>query len=542
MRIVLLSAEYPPTPGGVGDYTQALAITLAAYGEDVEIWTIRNGMVCSLNPRTPDQLGMPIAPASWGWDSWGAIRAGLRREMPDIFHIQYQTGAYAMHPAINLLPSRLRLDRECPQLVVTAHDLLLPYLFPKAGPFRNWMMQRLFDASDAAIVTNSEDLLATTGVPLPGTSPAPRYHGRLQQPAHLIPIGSNITPMLPADYDRRAWRQTLGITAETTLIAYFGLISPSKGLDTLLDSLETLPQHITLLVIGGDSPAPQDRAHAEALRERIASGSLKGRVLITGHCPAHEVSAHLVAADLAALPFTDGASFRRGSLLAAMAHGLPVITTEPQNQEPRTKNRRTQNPEPQNRRTAEPRTQNPEPRTAEPRTAEPRTAEPRTAEPRTAEPRTAEPRTGAPSEPQKNRGAIWATKEHLLAFVPSFLRVERSLAPENREQGNRRTKEPRTNIFAAFAASREHQEPQNLVITPALPELIHNQNALLIPVGDPAALAAAIQQIASDPQLRSRLRVGAHELAAHFGWDAIAEQHIALYTALLHKLPINHKT
>jgi glycosyltransferase involved in cell wall biosynthesis len=52
-------------------------------------------------------------------------------------------------------------------------------------------------------------------------------------------------------------------------------------------------------------------------------------VIATGHVPDHEVSAHLLAADCAALPFRDGASFRRGSLLAALAHGCPVVTTAP---------------------------------------------------------------------------------------------------------------------------------------------------------------------------------------------------------------------
>ena len=41
------------------------------------------------------------------------------------------------------------------------------------------------------------------------------------------------------------------------------------------------------------------------------------------------MSANLLASDIAVLPYRDGVSFRRGSLMAALAHGLPVVSTEP---------------------------------------------------------------------------------------------------------------------------------------------------------------------------------------------------------------------
>ena len=48
---------------------------------------------------------------------------------------------------------------------------------------------------------------------------------------------------------------------------------------------------------------------------------------ITGHLPAAEVSAALHAADLAAFPFTAGATTKSGALLSAFAHGLPTLVT-----------------------------------------------------------------------------------------------------------------------------------------------------------------------------------------------------------------------
>jgi glycosyltransferase involved in cell wall biosynthesis len=273
-----------------------------------------------------------FGPAAWDWRCWQAIRAAILRERPEIVHIQYQTGAYGMHPAINVLPRWLRGLPQRPRLVVTAHDLYVPYLFPKAGPLRTWFTRRLLEDCDARIVTNSDDLAALGPNPPQSAQDAhrPRFVGQLAQPAFIIPIGSNIAAQPPSGYDRGAWRAELGVTPETQLIGHFGLISATKGLDRLVDVLATLPSHYRLLVIGGSAPARQDREYADALLARVAEPGLCERVIVTGHCQDEIVSAHLLACDLIALPFLDGASFRRGSLLAALVHGLPVVTTTPE--------------------------------------------------------------------------------------------------------------------------------------------------------------------------------------------------------------------
>ncbi len=49
----------------------------------------------------------------------------------------------------------------------------------------------------------------------------------------------------------------------------------------------------------------------------------------TGFLPPAGVSAHLCAADVLVMPYRDGVSLRRGTLMAALAHGRPLITTQP---------------------------------------------------------------------------------------------------------------------------------------------------------------------------------------------------------------------
>ena len=59
--------------------------------------------------------------------------------------------------------------------------------------------------------------------------------------------------------------------------------------------------------------------------------------------------------------------------------------------------------------------------------------------------------------------------------------------------------------------------------------LTDGESALLHPVGDAAALAAALEHVAREPELRRRLRAGGAKVAAGFGWDASGAAHEAAY-------------
>ncbi len=55
---------------------------------------------------------------------------------------------------------------------------------------------------------------------------------------------------------------------------------------------------------------------------------------------------------------------------------------------------------------------------------------------------------------------------------------------------------------------------------PALREVLqHDVNAILVPAGDPGALARGIQQLAPDPALRARLAHAARQTVAEYSWD-----------------------
>lgn len=71
------------------------------------------------------------------------------------------------------------------------------------------------------------------------------------------------------------------------------------------------------------------------------------------------------------------------------------------------------------------------------------------------------------------------------------------------------------------------------VVTSDLPVfrewLSHERDALLVPTGDPRALADALNRALTDDPLRARLRTGGRAVAERFTWAASAATHLDLY-------------
>ncbi len=323
MRIGIITGEFPPMQGGVGDFSQELSKELAALGHEIHILT-RTGCR-SAEPSPACRVHPEID--RWNWSSFARADRWIKANRLEIVNLQYQAAAYGMHPAINLLPRFLAST----PLVVTFHDLNVPYLFPKAGRVRWWAVLTLAQHASGVIVTNQEDFVKL------------KSH-RLRSRPTVIPIGSNISPAPPTSYDRSSWRESWGVRPEEILLGYFGFLNESKGGEDLVQALHLLGlatrtgakaseigSPAKLVMIGGrtGSSDPGNRAYAEQVDALITRLCIQKQVLRTGYIATEQVSASLLATDICVLPYRDGVSFRRGSFVAALAHGLPIITTTP---------------------------------------------------------------------------------------------------------------------------------------------------------------------------------------------------------------------
>ena len=304
--------------GGVGAFTHELCQALQALGHELFVFTDHRAAHNEHHTGSQPAPHIMADAHSWGWGTLSRIRRWAKAQKLDVVNIQYQAAAYNMAAFVHILP--VRLDHIT--VVTTFHDLLVPYLFPKAGPLRYQAVLTLARSSDGVIVTNRGD------------------HDRLSNEKSIaslrhIPIGSNIKPQPPPDFNLRVWRAALGFQPADIVVGYFGFLNASKGIETLLQGLRIarnsgLPAK--LLMIGGRTGTsdPANIIYAREVDQMIEDLDLLDHVTWTGFVDSTAVSGHLMAADLIALPYRDGMSFRRGSLMAALAHSCTIITTQPE--------------------------------------------------------------------------------------------------------------------------------------------------------------------------------------------------------------------
>ncbi|MEK7441070.1 MAG: glycosyltransferase family 4 protein [Chloroflexota bacterium] len=337
LKIGIVTGEYPPHQGGVGDFTREIAHALADLGHEVHIVTHINARPEGFReaPRSEAERAKPFGSltihpvvASWNLQSLISIRQLAHDLKLDLLNIQYQAAAYGMTPPIHFLP--LVVGVPC---VMTFHDLRVPYLFPKAGALRWQAIMLLAKTSAGVIVTNPEDRL-TLEKNLWNADDAERARKNADKMLVEIPIGSNIkaNSKLQTPNSKKETRRKYGIGEDDVVIGYFGFLNASKGGETLFRAISQLPiTNYRLLLIGGRSGTsdPTNQAYAEQLDSLANELGISDRIIRTGYLSSEETTQAFRACDMMAMPYEDGASFRRGTFMACLVHGMPTITTQP---------------------------------------------------------------------------------------------------------------------------------------------------------------------------------------------------------------------
>lgn len=238
-----------------------------------------------------EKLGAEVAleqPSTWSLEAARAIRNRHRGDTDTVFHLQYPslTMGNSLSPAG--LPFLL------PRLFTTLHEFRV-FSVPRKAIFAS---HSLF-ARKILFSNGTERDIFQRWFPWSGS--------RLD----VIPIGNNIT-------------RIGGRMPGPERLVYFGQISRNKGVELFLETagqLRAAGNPIEIRMIGAMTDSDPDF-------QSLVLGSVEKHGIVKRlSLPADEVSDELNAASFALLPFPDGVSDKRGSALAALDHGVTVLTT-----------------------------------------------------------------------------------------------------------------------------------------------------------------------------------------------------------------------
>ena len=303
----LITGEYPPRLGGVADYARLVAGGLAAAGDGVNVWTGP-----SAGPH-PDDPGVAVhhLPDHFGPRALAVLDRALGRSPNHRVLVQYVPQAFGCK-AMNLPFCLWLFARRRRRPLVTFHEVMFP--MRRGRPLRHNLLGAVTRLMALLVACSAADIFLTA----PIWERVLRIYAGVKGPVSWIPVPSNI-PLVEDLAAARALRR--GYAGEGVLLGHFGTYPPDIKplLCRLLPTILTDNPALAVLLIGSGSSNLREallRAHPEFARRLCATGPL----------PPQEVSHMLSACDLMLQPYSDGVSTRRTSLMAAIAHGRPVIT------------------------------------------------------------------------------------------------------------------------------------------------------------------------------------------------------------------------
>ncbi len=309
MKIAMLSANLPPSRCGVGDFVARLTRELVEGGTGVVLMCRAGG----------EAVGSRIPLISVDGGPWHVGRASKVASTvlalgADLFHYHYVPflyGSRGVSLGASLLPEMVR--RMGMPVVTTLHELAMPWN-ARPGPLAVAALQRV---QLALLVAGSDALVVTTGH---RARMLRRWFPWKASSIHRVPVGATVEP----DHrtDREAVRRDLGLDGRL-IVGFLGTAHPSKNLALVVQCVEDM------IAEGIDARLLCVGLERSDLLGATRGGSVVDAAVCTGWIPVADrrISALTSAVDLYLAPMVDGISTLRTSVMAALAHGLPVVGT-----------------------------------------------------------------------------------------------------------------------------------------------------------------------------------------------------------------------
>jgi glycosyltransferase involved in cell wall biosynthesis len=278
MRVTIVGRDFPPRPGGIADHTDRLATSLALLGHSVSV-------VCA-----------PPADHRDAFDVYATVDEDLimlvRTTRPEAIVWQYNPFSIGSRGMANGAGARAHALAAIAPLTVFFHEMWFPW---GRNGLRGLLWAIAQRRQGRAVLRACTHAIVTT----------PEREAQARRPVHRIPVGTNIDPVTDSKPSARA---LLGIPAGAYVVAHLGGTGPGRDLVPVSEAVGTIGG--LLYLVGETGP---DRPTGD-------------HVWAPGREDPERLSLALRAADVYVHADPVGASAgRRTSLVAALAHSLPVV-------------------------------------------------------------------------------------------------------------------------------------------------------------------------------------------------------------------------
>lgn len=320
----LITSEYPPQLGGVSDYTHLVGHGLTDAGDEVHVWCPSSEEFSSaatqvLNPERVNPAGVFVHREFGSFSPADLRRVGKRLDQFPVTRrllVQWVPQGYG-YKSMNLpfclwLWKRARVNRDRVEIMV--HE---PFLAFGEGSRK----QDLAAAAHRVMVFILLKAAYRVWVSIPDWEERLRpfvFGG--DKRFGWLPVPSNI-PVID-DRDGVAKARAQYASPDKVLIGHFGAydLYMTELMLELLPLLLARDDKLSVILLGMGSVGLRDRLikqHPDLSEQIHASGTLT----------AENLSLHVSACDVMLQPYQDGVSGRRTSVMTALSHGVPVVTT-----------------------------------------------------------------------------------------------------------------------------------------------------------------------------------------------------------------------
>lgn len=304
---IALVGNYLPRRCGIATFTTDIHHAFAARFPDVkmDVWAMNDG---GADYDYPECVTGTIEQEDE--HSYSTAAGRITADGAEMLWIQHEFGIFGGEAGGHILKL---VERVRVPVAVTLHTVLANPL-----PAQRQVMLALIARCETLIVMAeaARDILVD-------------IYGADRAKVAVIPHGIPDRPLVATGPLKKAFGWS-----ERKVILTFGLLSPGKGIETMIDALPDVIVHIPdalYVVLGATHPhcvAKDGESYRERLKQQADDLGVAAHICwIDGFCDTEDLLDHLAAADIYVTPYLNPEQATSGTLAYAVGLGKPVVST-----------------------------------------------------------------------------------------------------------------------------------------------------------------------------------------------------------------------